>query len=237
VRSRGSLEDARDDAALDRVVWSALTGPQAGLAEVHGRAARFHPDVSPFSAIADERDPGAWQDLAALIGPGADALFGGAPVTPPPGWQTVLTLPGIQLVGAGVAGQPDPEALVLGAADLPEVLDLVERTRPGPFRPRTIELGTYLGIRREGALIAMAGERLRIPAHTEISAVCTDPAFRGQGLAARLIRAVAAGTQARGDRPFLHTTAGNASAIRLYEHLGFAVRRPVAFAVYRSPQT
>ena len=96
------------------------------------------------------------------------------------------------MVGTGVHGEPDPEAVVLTGADAAEVLDLVDRTEPGPFRKRTVELGRYLGIRRDGPLVAMAGERLRVPGYTEISAVCTDPAYRGQGLAARLTRAVAA---------------------------------------------
>jgi predicted GNAT family acetyltransferase len=116
------------------------------------------------------------------------------------------------------------------------MLALVERTKPGPFRARTIELGTYLGIRRDGALVAMAGERLHPPGWTEISAVCTDPAFRGQGLATRLVLAVAAGIRARGDVPFLHAAATNTNAIRLYESLGFRLRQQRRFLNARVPQ-
>ena len=124
--------------------------------------------------------------------------------------------------------RPDPDAVVLGEADVPEMLDLVERTRPGPFRTGTRLMGTYLGIRRDGALVAMAGERMQPPGWSEISAVCTDPAYRGQSLATRLIRAVGAVIRERGDVPFLHASAGNTDAIRLYEHLGFTVRRHAA---------
>jgi predicted GNAT family acetyltransferase len=113
------------------------------------------------------------------------------------------------------------------------MLDLVRRTRPGPFEKRTYLLGGYLGIRRGGALVAMAGERMHPPGWTEISAVCTDPAQRGQGLAARLTLAVAAGIRDRGDVPFLHTGADNAPAIRLYEVLGFTLRRETSFDVVR----
>ncbi|PPK60595.1 FR47-like protein [Actinokineospora auranticolor] len=101
--------------------------------------------------------------------------------------------------------------------------------------PRTIELGTYLGIRRAGVLVAMAGERLRPPGWTEISAVCTDPAARGQGLATRLVLAVAAGIRARGETPFLHTGARNTNAIRLYEALGFRLRREMPFLLLTVP--
>jgi predicted GNAT family acetyltransferase len=129
---------------------------------------------------------------------------------------------------------PDqPEAARLTAEDVPEILDLIERTQPGPVRPRTIELGTYLGVRIGGALVAMAGERMHPPGWTEISAVCTDPAHRGRGLATSLVRAVAAGIRARGETPFLHTAASNMPAIRLYESLGFRLRRRTTFGRYR----
>ncbi len=109
----------------------------------------------------------------------------------PAGWEVTERIEGVQLVDDGLAAAPEPEAVRLGPADVPEMLDLVARTRPGPFLPRTVELGTYLGIRRDGALIAMAGQRLHPPGWTEISAVCTDPAFRGGARPPRLIRAVA----------------------------------------------
>jgi ribosomal protein S18 acetylase RimI-like enzyme len=131
--------------------------------------------------------------------------------------------------------QPDPEAVLLGAADVPDMLDLVARTRPGPFEPDTYRMGTYLGIRHDGALVAMAGERIRPPGWSEISAVCTDPAHRGRGLATRLIRAVGAVIRERGEVPFLHAAGSNTTAIRLYEHMGFTLRRRVQFAALRSP--
>ena len=115
------------------------------------------------------------------------------------------------------------------------MLDLVARTEPGPFRKRTIELGTYLGIRREGSLVAMAGERLHPPGWTEISAVCTDPAFRGQGLATTLVRALVADIRTRGEQALLHAAATNTSAIRLYESMGFRLRTRLLFAAIRAP--
>jgi predicted GNAT family acetyltransferase len=142
---------------------------------------------------------------------------------------------GVQLTGEELAVEPDADAVVLGPADVPEMLDLVERTKPGPFRPRTIELGRYLGIRIDGELVAMAGERLQPPGWTEISAVCTDERMRGRGLASRLIRAVGHGIRARGDIPFLHASASNTKAIRLYESLGFVLRRQRVFTAWQLP--
>jgi predicted GNAT family acetyltransferase len=123
----------------------------------------------------------------------------------------------------------------LGAADAEEMLALVARTQPGPFEPRTHELGTYLGVRRDGALIAMAGERLHPPGYTEISAVCTDAAYRGQGWATVLVRAVAHNIRERGETPFLHVAKTNVNAARLYDALGFELRREVVFTALRSP--
>ncbi|WP_236796090.1 GNAT family N-acetyltransferase [Amycolatopsis sp. GM8] len=223
-----------NDVILDNAAWASLTGPHARFAERHGQAARYPVAVAPFLAVAPDPDERVWDDIAALAGPGATVPIPGG-ITPPPDWDTVDRIPGVQMVDAGVAAEHDPEAVRLTAADVPQMLALVERTKPGPFRPRTIELGTYLGIRRGGALIAMAGERMHPPGWTEISAVCTDPAFRGHGLATRLVLAVAAGIRERGETPFLHASASNTNAIRLYESLGFRLRQRTTFTAVRVP--
>ncbi|WP_405764524.1 GNAT family N-acetyltransferase [Streptomyces sp. NBC_01538] len=221
---------------LDNPALAALTGPHAHFAERRGRVLRYPVDVSPWLALPDEPDADDWADLAALGGPGAEVALAGFVGQVPEGWEITFAVDGVQLVADGLADAPDPEAVRLGPTDVPEILDLVERTRPGPFLPRTIEMGTYLGIRRDGVLVAMAGERLHPPGWTEISAVCTDPAARGEGLATRLILAVAHGIRERGETPFLHTGAGNTHAIRLYESLGFRLRRTTAFMGARAPE-
>ncbi|HWG24811.1 GNAT family N-acetyltransferase [Actinospica sp.] len=209
---------------LDRPVAASLAGHHAAFARRHGRAVRFDPDVAVFAALDDASDQRAWDDAVHLLEPDAPLVLPGVTQWPD-SWELTVMLDGVQLEGSGVEPLPDAEAVVLGSDDVPEILDLIARTDPGPFRRRTIELGTYLGIRRESALIAMAGERMHPPGWTEISAVCTDPAYRGQGLGGRLVRAVAAGIMERGETPFLHAAASNESALRLYEKLGFTVRR------------
>ena len=225
---------ALDRSVLDNPAWASLAGAHRHFADRHGQAARYPADVAPFHALADPADPQAWADLAALAGPGAEISVAGGPAASFPGWEVTGTIGGVQLVDVALAAADDPEAVRLTAGDVPEILDLIARTRPGPYLPRTIELGTYLGIRRAGSLIAMAGERLHPPGWTEISAVCTDPAHRGQGLATRLVRAVAAGIRRRGETPFLHTAAANSAAIRLYRSIGFELRRQTTFGRYRS---
>ncbi|MTD16110.1 GNAT family N-acetyltransferase [Nakamurella sp. YIM 132087] len=219
---------------LDNPAWAALTGPHAAFAQRLGHAARYHPDVAGFAAVQDISDPAHWADLRRLVGPGAEVSVSGE-FTAPAGWRETFAVPGVQLVDVELVTEPDAEAVRLGAADVPEMLDLVARTQPGPFRVRTVELGTYLGIRRDGVLVAMAGERLHPPGWTEISAVCTAPEVRGQGLATRLVRAVAFGIAGRGERAFLHTSAANTTAIRLYTSIGFRLRRTTRFRAFVSP--
>ncbi len=216
---------------------TALDGPHGHLAERHGSAVRYPPDVAPFGALGGEGAQTDWADLASLVGPrGVVALFD--PPTPPAGWTTARSFDAVQMVRESAPTAPsavDEDLVTLTDADLPAMLDLVARTEPGPFGPRTIELGRYLGVRDGDALAALTGERMRLPGWTEVSAVCTDPAHRGRGLARRLVEAVCAGIEARGQRPLLHVMAANTGARALYVSLGFEVRRPVHIAAVQAP--
>ena len=224
----------RDDVALDDPVGESLRGHHAHLARRLGRAAAYLPDVSTFCTVSADPDGAEWDDLARLLGRGELADMFSNPASPPPDWEPVFDLGGLQMVWAG-SSETDAGVVELGADDVPEMLDLVARAKPGPFWPRTRELGAYVGIRENGALVAMAGERLRPPGWTEISTVCTAPEARGRGHAARLIRTLAARIEARDDRPFLHVIESNTGAIALYERLGFTMRRHVTFRGFRIP--
>jgi ribosomal protein S18 acetylase RimI-like enzyme len=222
---------------LANPVWHALGGPQAALAEAKGRVRRFQPDVSVFGALPDAPDADDWDALRALVGAGESAFLIRDSIDAPDDWTTTFELPCVQMVLEGeITPGPLPEHVALGTADVPEMTDLVARTEPGPWRPRTVEFGGYIGVRDRGALIAMAGERMRPPGFTEISAVCTEPEYRGRGLAGGLTRVVAAAIAARGDRPMLHASAHNASAVRLYESLGFRQTRPMVAMALRAPE-
>ncbi|WP_308237974.1 GNAT family N-acetyltransferase [Phenylobacterium sp. J426] len=107
------------------------------------------------------------------------------------------------------------------------MLQLATLTKPGPFFSRTHQLGAFIGVRENGRLAAMCGERLRLPGYTELSAVCTHPDFLGRGYAAGLMSLVTQAILARGDVAFLHVYDHNTRAIALYERLGWTRRRAV----------
>jgi len=226
-----------DEAPLDNPVYAALSGPHAGFAQRQGRVLRYAADVAPFLALPSDASDSDWQDAIALLPPGAMAAIGGDGLAVPESFTVVMTFELLQMVGEDVDGARDPEAVTLDAADVPEMLELVAVTEPGPFLARTVELGKYIGIRRDGALVAMAGERMRLDGWTEISAVSTAPAYRGQGLASRLVRALVADIQGRSEHVFLHVMVSNTSAIRVYEELGFRVRGRRTLSVVLRPET
>jgi predicted GNAT family acetyltransferase len=223
---------------LDNVIWKALTTRQAHFAESSGKACRFTPEVSPLAAFR-EPTPEAYESLAALFSPrGTIGLFLDAPYQPRASWSLVAGAPMPEMVYEGgtaplTRSSSDPEIVELGAADSPDMMALTALTKPGPFHKRTHELGGYLGIRREGKLVAMAGERLKVPGYTEVSAICTHPEHTGHGYAGILTNEVIHRIRSRGETPFLHVREDNVRAIELYKRLGFRQRVLLHFAVLR----
>lgn len=225
--------DAHD---LDRAIWNALTSGHAGLAEGAGRARRYPRDVSPLAAV-EEPDPAAFADLAGLVGEGeAVALFATGPIPTPASWRVVKG----RFIDLMVCEEPASDGATGGEGlvramserDVPDMLELTALTQPGPFRARTIAMGRYFGIRAaDGRLAAMAGERLKLARHTEVSAVCTHPEHTGKGYARALMQHVMGLVRAEGKTPFLHVKTENERAKAVYERLGFRVRRPIWFSV------
>jgi GNAT superfamily N-acetyltransferase len=221
---------------LDDPVAASLRGTHAHLARKHGTAATYDGEVATFCAVPSAPGPADWADLAALLGPDGFADLFSAEATPPEDWAPVFTVPGLQLTAGQVAPPAaDVEVVELGTADAADMLELAELTRPGPFWRRTHEMGTYLGVRAEGRLVAMTGERLRPPGWTEISAVCVAPEARGRGLAGHLVAEAVRRIAARGEGAFLHVVEENVAALNLYRRLGFEMRREVVFRGYRTP--
>jgi predicted GNAT family acetyltransferase len=217
---------------LDQPVWSALTTRQSHFAVGNSLAVRFAADVSPFAAARDD-SPECLAALGELV-PAHGTMIVMQVWTPQPGIVVEKTALVVRMVAADAITTEDASAIQpLTEADAPEMLALATLTEPGPFLARTHRLGSFWGIKENGRLVAMAGERLRPPGFTEVSGVCTHPDARGRGYARILSSFVARQIVARSETPFLHAYATNTNAIRLYEALGFAVHRHVTVAMLR----
>ena len=211
---------------LDQPIWSALTTRQQPLAEGGAAARRFPLAIAPFADMVD-MSPESFAALGALIsGTEIAVLFTPDAVTAPDQFKTLLADTGEQMIGTPKESPlSGVEIVTLGMADVPEMIALVELTKPGPFSTRTHELGTFLGIWIDGQLVAMTGERMKPGNYTEMTAVCVHPDHRGRGYAQALLGAVARGIVDRGELPFLHVFSNNESAIALYRRQGMEIRR------------
>jgi ribosomal protein S18 acetylase RimI-like enzyme len=226
---------------LDNPAWSALTTHQAHLAQGGGFARRYPDDVAPIAALGSQEDA-AFEELLGLVPPGdwislPGTLEGVAPKLPR---ALTITLEKhlVQMICESGPDLPARgiELRVLAEADIPEMLALTALTHPGPFRSHTYTLGTYLGIRVDGRLAAMAGQRMHLPGHREISAVCTHPDFRGRGYARTLVSRLVAETFEQGLIPFLHVEDANERAQAVYRDLGFTERARLPLLVVEHRQ-
>lgn len=216
---------------LDRPAWTALRTSQRALARGEGAALRYDGDYAIFAATGDHA-PSSLAALGTLIGTTGPAIVLQKEALPPvPGTRVEKHRLGVQMVAETIAGASDLEFLELGDADAAEMLALATLTEPGPYFARTHRLGGFIGIRDQGRLVAMAGERMKPEGFTEVSGVCTHPEWRGRGFAGGLMRVVAERILARGETPFLHAYADNRGAIALYESLGFRLRCDVNVTV------
>jgi predicted GNAT family acetyltransferase len=218
--------------ALHRPIWNTLASGWSALAQGDAWARRIDPRYGPFAAAAD-RNEQAQAALSTLI-PEQGELWLVEPdcIAPPPGSCLVREATLVQMIAdEAVAGNPGFEPLILTDQDAEEMRALALSTKPGPFLPLTHRLGRFIGIRQEGRLVAMAGERMRVPGFAEISGVCTHPDHRGRGYAKGLMQIVAQAMQARGDTPFLHAYAAHDATVALYRTLGFRVREEMHMVV------
>lgn len=215
---------------LDRPIWTMLTGRQAHLAEGGDRAKRIDRGYGVFGVAADT-GAGAQAALAALVPDDGELwIVEGEPWPVPAGAREVKRAVLAQMVADGPPPEPregEPPIVALGEADAAEMAALADHAKPGPWGPATHRYGPFFGIRENGRLLAMAGQRIIVPGMAEVSGVSTWEDCRGRGLARALIGHVMRAMVARGEQPFLHSYADNAGAIGLYESLGFRIRREV----------
>ena len=219
---------------LDNIFWHALSGPQACFAVGAGGARRYAPGFSPILGFADQAQPD-FEALRPYCAPGESFYTDGWAGSAPAGWRVELESTMFKMLWAGELPpfDPAPEALLLGPAHVEQAMALATLTRPGPFGPRTIELGDYFGLFDGERLLAMAGERAFADGLREVSGICTDPPAQGRGLARRLTAKLIRRALLRGETPFLHVMRDNESARALYRRMGFAEQRESVVRVIR----
>jgi len=238
-RYHGSVTAAGLD-LLDNPIYHALGHAHAPLSLGDARARRYPPAIGPLAGIR-EPSPECIAALPCLIDPGdVIALFLDAPIPVPSGLILDREGPLDQMLcpadSARALNRPLPDGTtlrLLTPADYPAMVELAHLTEPGPFRERTASLGDFFGILDGSRLLAMAGERTRVPGFTEVSGVCTHPDARGQGYAHTLIARVHQQIRSRGDVPYLHSWSSNASAIAVYQRLGYSLRRRFHLQAFR----
>lgn len=219
---------------LDNPVWTALTTSQAHWARTSPLARRFPVEIGPLAGFETPTHE-AYESLGALFPAGGiAAICLDEPPELPPTWILHEIAPMLQMVYTDCKLPPPASDFVtLTAADAPEMLTLATLTKPGPFAIRTHELGDFIGIKRQGKLAAMAGERMRAPGYTEVSAVCTHPDHVGHGYATGLMIEIMRRILARGETPFLHVRSQNERAIELYHRLGYVDRHLFQLTILR----
>ena len=214
---------------LDNPVWHSLTTQHAGLAITADGAAKYPAAVVPFAAVADTTDRAADQ-LTSLVEDEESVFLVGVAPAPPPGWQLEPKKPVLQMICNERAPEiPGPPVTRMTAAQAGDMLGLTALVFPGFFRPRTLDMGSYLGIYDGSRLAAMAGERMRLDGYQELSAVCTHPDYTGRGYAHRLLAILCNSAFDRGFTPFLHVYADNERAIGVYRRLSFVDRAVLPF--------
>jgi ribosomal protein S18 acetylase RimI-like enzyme len=214
-------------ALLDNISWHALCGPHARFAAGTATVKRYASGFSPILGFADPARPD-FDALRAYVAPADHFYCADWTGAAPPGWQIDADATMFQMVWAGAlpAAGLVPDARPLDAATHgAAALALAELTHPGPFGPRTLELGDYLGIFDGDRLVAMAGERMTAGPWREVSGVCTHPGYQGRGLAKRLMQELVRRQMQRGETPFLHVMRANDNAHALYLRMGFVDRR------------
>lgn len=214
---------------LDNPAWSALTSQHSQFAKGTALAKRYRPDIVSFTAFA-EPTAAAAAALDPFIAAGEHFFIIGEPPPLPESWELKNDLVCAQMVCESPAATPVTAQIeLLGETHAREMYDLVQLVLPGYYLMNTHRMGDYYGIRQEGKLVAMAGERMRTDTFTELSAICTHPGFTGRKYAQQLIAHLSHKNAAAGKTSFLHASTANARAIGVYELMGFRTRREISF--------
>ena len=217
---------------LDNPIWHSLNNYHDHLAIRGEGTVRYPPDILGAAAMPENSRVG-FANLRGLVETNESVVVLGPLSEDLTGWEVVHMDQAWQLIHEDLKPASPVDAVVLTTEDVPEMLVLVDVAQPGPFSPRAIELGQFLGLRQDGRLVAMAGQRLHLPGFCEVSTVCTHPDYRGRGYAGALTTMMAQSLLERQETAFLHVAPGNDRALRLYLKLGFRVRTQIQLSILK----
>ncbi|MEV4605899.1 GNAT family N-acetyltransferase [Neorhizobium sp. LMR1-1-1.1] len=219
---------------LDRPAWNALATVHSAFAEGTPHAKRYSPSIVPFAAMQDDTAESIAAIKALPLTGETMALVEAGPIPALPGFETIIDATLVQML----ADKPfdrieEPRIVKLGEEDAADMLALATLTKPGPFTLKAQSLGTFWGIRIDGRLVAMGGQRMRQPGFAELSGLCVHPDCRGKGLGKLMLRFVAGEISAGNEAVYLHAYKHNEGAVGLYRSLGFAIRSDMNFRVVK----
>lgn len=226
---------ATNESLLDNPIWQALSTQHAAFNEGDERLKFFYPEISPFVAMADwQEEDRAYAENHLPADRGFFYIIRDK-IQLPDSCRKAFTIPLWQMVMQQHVPFTVKDAIIqpLDHSHIQAMIGLTALTRPGPFTQRTIEFGNYIGIFENDQLVAMAGERLKVPGYTEVSAICTHPDATGKGYGAALLSAACTRILENGDTPFLHVRNDNIRAIKMYEQAGFSIRCEMDFAIFK----
>lgn len=217
---------------LDNPIYNALISNNKYLANGNEQAKHFADDVAPFVGLKDNSDDD-FQHLYELLPNDRPGVFiKHIEQEIPKNWNVLRAFRCYQMLFEQPAVyEPTAKIVDLTHEHIPAMLELTKLTNPGPFFERTIEFGHYRGIFDDDKLVAMAGQRIHAFKYAEISAVCTHPDYLGRGYARQLLLNQAQRIQAEGNIAYLHVRTDNERAIKVYEGIGFTIRKEMYFYV------
>ena len=221
---------------LDNPAWNSLNTTHKQLGKIGEKAAVYNPQISVIGAVK-ESTLDSYTELGTLTTPGIPVAIIGSPIPSDlKGWMTLQSAETYQMVCNEPTDYTEIDYVELFKKDLPEMMKLVELAKPGPFSPGTIEMGRYIGIRKDGELVSMGGERMKPKGYVEISGICSHPEHREKGYGAAISGILTNAILEHGDKPFLHVFKQNEPAIRLYKKLGYATRKVIPVtAIMKQP--
>lgn len=219
------------DNSLDNPIWEALNGRQAKFAIKGNNVLRYRPDIFVMAGIPDTTET-TIKNLSDLVPQRGFVGLMGFKINMEPYFKQVFGVQAYQMVADKIPEYKAVDYVELSKEDSPEIAELIKLTEPGPYAPNVLELGKYIGIKEEGKLVAMLGERIKLDRYTEVSLVCTHPDHRGKGYAKSLSGILIDEIINRGEKPFLHVMTHNVPAYKLYEKLGFKTRVEYPITAY-----